>query len=375
MVSEASVLLVDDLPDNLEVLKALLARPGLELVATRSADEALELLLSRDFACAVLDVQMPVMDGFELAELMRGSQRTRHVPIIFVTAGSRDARRVFRGYEAGAVDFLYKPLDPPVLRGKVEVFVEMHLQRRQLATQLEALREALRLNETFSAVLGHDLRTPLAAVVNASEVLLRASKDPLVSLAASRIRQSADRMSRMIEQLLDLAMLRSGKLELHPEEADLLTVCTALADELDPLEARTGQRRIRLDSRGDTRGRFDVDRIGEVVSNLLGNALQHGDAAAPVSVVVDGTEPQALSVRIHNGGAIAQPVQRNGDADGQPLGERRLGLGLQIAEQFVQAHGGSIASHSSAAEGTTFEVRLRRIAEPGARTVEQLAPK
>jgi two-component system, sensor histidine kinase and response regulator len=388
MVTTARVLLVDDLPENLEVLQALLAKPGIELATAESAEQALEILLAQEFAVAVLDVQMPGMDGFELAELMRGTQRTRHVPIIFVTAGTHDARRIFRGYEAGAVDFLHKPLDPPVLRSKVDVFVELYRQRQLLASQLEALTAALRLNETFTAVLGHDLRTPLSAVVNAAEVLLRNSNDPLVSLAGARIRQSADRMSRMIEQLLDLAMLRSGRLALQPEPADLLSVCVALADELDPvgLDVDPARRRIRVDSKGDTRGTFDVDRIGEVVSNRLGNALQHGRQAGAVTLLVDGSEPDALSVRVHNHGGMPAAASDGGflhcagreshavdatqatPSDRSANGERRLGLGLQIAEQFVLAHRGRIACRSNDEDGTTFEVRLPRQAGGGAVT-------
>jgi two-component system, sensor histidine kinase and response regulator len=368
MVTTARVLLVDDLPENLEVLHVLLAKPGIELATAESGEQALEMLLAQDFAVAVLDVQMPGMDGFELAELMRGTQRTRHVPIIFVTAGTHDARRVFRGYEAGGVDFLHKPLDPPVLRSKVDVFVELYRQRQMLAAQLEELTAALRLNETFTAVLGHDLRTPLSAVVNAAEVLLRSSSDPIASLAGTRIRQSADRMGRMIEQLLDLAMLRSGRLALQSEPADLMSVCAALADELEPLgiDIDPARRRIRVEARGNTRGSFDVDRIGEVVSNLLGNALQHGRAASPVALLVDGTEAETLVVRVHNQGAIAAsrpehaatpPAGRNPDA---PVSERRLGLGLQIAEQFVLAHRGRIECRSNDDDGTIFEVKLPR---------------
>jgi two-component system, sensor histidine kinase and response regulator len=371
MVNTARVLLVDDLRENLEVLEALLSGPGVELVSAQNGEQALELLLAHEFAAAVLDVQMPGMDGFELAELMRGTQRTRHVPIIFVTAGTHDMRRIFRGYEAGAVDFLHKPLDPPVLRGKVAVFVELYRQRLQLATQLDALRAALRLNETFTAVLGHDLRTPLGAVVNASEVLLRGSNSPMVTLAAARIRQSADRMARMIEQLLDLAMLRSGRLQLQPEPANLMSVCQALSDELDPvgLEGPPRERRIRVDLRGDPHGTFDVDRIGQVISNLLGNALQHGDPMAPVQLLVDGSDPGTLVVSVHNAGAMQRTdAGMNGsavhfkgqdDASG-PLAERRLGLGLQIAEHFVLAHRGSMHCHTGADEGTTFEIRLPR---------------
>src|SRR5690606_24751607 len=118
-------LLVDDLEDNLLALSALLRELDVQILTARSGAEALEMLLEHDVALALLDVQMPEMDGFELAELMRGSERTRHVPIIFVTAGVRDAHRHFRGYEAGAVDFLYKPIDPHILRSKAGVFHQL----------------------------------------------------------------------------------------------------------------------------------------------------------------------------------------------------------------------------------------------------------
>src|ERR1043165_4653452 len=118
------ILLVDDTPDNLVVLEALLRRDGVELLAARSGAEALELLLVHEVALALVDVQMPDMDGFELAELMRGAERTRHVPIIFITAGIREGQHVFKGYDAGAVDFLFKPIDPSILKHKTEVFFQ-----------------------------------------------------------------------------------------------------------------------------------------------------------------------------------------------------------------------------------------------------------
>src|SRR5215216_2956434 len=111
-------LIVDDLEENLLALGALLQGPNVELLRAQSGRQALELLLEHDVAVALVDVQMPEMDGFELAELMRGSQRTRLVPIIFVTGGSRDEQRLFRGYDAGAVDYLYKPVEPSILRNK-----------------------------------------------------------------------------------------------------------------------------------------------------------------------------------------------------------------------------------------------------------------
>src|SRR4029079_17264976 len=173
-------LLVDDLDENLLALSALLRRDDVEVLQARSGTEALELLLIHEVALAFLDVQMPEMDGFELAELMRGSERTRHVPIIFVTAASHDQHRVFKGYENGAVDFLYKPLDPYILENKADVFFELYRQKQQLARELHDRTETLPLNEMFTAVLGHDLRNPLNAILTAAQLLEHRSEDESV---------------------------------------------------------------------------------------------------------------------------------------------------------------------------------------------------
>ena len=175
MTARVKCLLVDDLEENLLALSALLRREDVEILQARSGAEALELLLANDVALAFLDVQMPDMDGFELAELMRGSDRTRHVPIIFVTAGVRDQYRLFKGYDTGAVDFLYKPIDPHILKSKADVFFQLYRQKQQLARQLQELTETLRLNELFTAVLGHDLRNPLSAILNSANLLERIS--------------------------------------------------------------------------------------------------------------------------------------------------------------------------------------------------------
>src|SRR5690349_11691694 len=126
LIDVVHCLVVDDVEENLIALTALLRAPNVEIHTARSGSEALDLLLRHDMALALLDVQMPEMDGFQLAELMRGSERTRHVPIIFVTAGSCDPVRLFRGYDQGAVDFLYKPIEPAILLSKAEVFFEIY---------------------------------------------------------------------------------------------------------------------------------------------------------------------------------------------------------------------------------------------------------
>jgi signal transduction histidine kinase len=360
--SDIKLLVVDDIEQNLVAIRALLARPGLSILTARSGDEALERLLADEVAVALIDVQMPGMDGFELAELIRGTERTRHTPLIFLTASASDPSRTFRGYEAGAVDFLHKPIDPTVLRNKVEVFIELHAQKRRLAEQLDELKVALRMNEVFVAVLGHDLRNPLGAIVNGAELVSRLSTDEKVLRVANIMASSAARMARMIEQLLDVARIRSGRLEMKPAENDLQRVSQSVVDELQ----RDGQRgRVALSSAGATTGRFDADRIAAAISNLLGNALTHGAAGAPVRLHVDGTQPQALSVTVSNDGVIPpntlatmfEPFHASGPHE---MGQGGLGLGLYIVNEFVKAHGGVVKARSTAETGTEIELSLPR---------------
>ncbi|OSZ69297.1 regulator [Sphingomonas sp. IBVSS2] len=152
------ILVVDDVEKNLIAMDALLRRDGVEILKAPSGPAALELLLRHEVALALLDVQMPGMDGYELAELMRGTERTRRVPIIFVTAVATDERRRFRGYEAGAVDYLFKPVDPQIVRSKVDIFVELARQRLEIARQRDQLAAAL------GRIQAHSDNSPLAIV-------------------------------------------------------------------------------------------------------------------------------------------------------------------------------------------------------------------
>jgi two-component system, sensor histidine kinase and response regulator len=372
MADLVKFLLVDDVAENLVALEALLRRDGLELHAVQSGREALELLLRHDFALAFLDVQMPEMDGFELAELMRGAERSRHVPIIFVTAGQREPHRIFQGYESGAVDFLFKPIDPHVLRHKADVFFELYRQRQQLAAQIEErerliaeVQETLRLNETFAAALGHDLRNPLSAIITGAAVLIRRSSDEQTMAIGNRILTSGSRMARLIEQLLDLARARlAGGIPVSPVDLDLKTVADRVVAEHQPIDS---ERTIATDADGDLRGVWDDTRISQVISNLLGNALQHGAVGGGVSLQLDGTGSEQIRLTVTNPGVIhaeTLPHLFEPFRSGRH-GQRRsegLGLGLYIVDQIVKAHGGTIEVRSG--DGTTtFDVRLPRVTE------------
>jgi signal transduction histidine kinase len=351
-------LLVDDVEENLVALEALLRREGLEVLRARSGRQALELLLVHEVALAFIDVQMPDMDGFELAELMRGTVRTKHVPIIFVTAGARDPQRVFKGYESGAVDFLFKPIDAHILKSKADVFFELSLQRRELS-------HALRLNEMFVGILGHDLRNPLSAIVTGAQLLERQSAEPTQQRVLRRMLAAGERMTDMIEQLLDLTRARlAGGLGFVRVRGpvDVAELVQRTADELRVANAGR-QVVVRADGDGMTVG--DPQRLLQLFSNLLGNAIQHGDDARPVSVAIEGA-PSEIAVRVRNGGAIpAESLATLFDPfrsrQNRSSKSRGLGLGLFICQQIALAHGGGVdVDTDPVAQETTFTVRLPR---------------
>ena len=364
MSETVKCLLVDDLEENLLALSELLRQDGVEILQARSGTEALELLLVHDVALALLDVQMPDMDGFQLAELMRGSARTRRVPIIFVTAGVRDQHRLFKGYESGAVDFLHKPIEPQILRNKAEVFFQLDRQRRQLDQQLHERTETLRLSELFTALLAHDLRNPLNAVVTSAYLVQRVATEPMAKDAATRIISSGRRMSRLIEDMLDLARARVGSgIALRREAAGFDAL-------IEPMvrEHRTASpdRQIEVTQSGHLFGQWDAERIGQVASNLLGNALKHGDPRGVVDVNIDGTDADVVVFSVANDGVI--PAERhaglfNPFKDGEKRVGRSegLGLGLYIVHQIVIAHGGSIEVQTLDGRRTMFRVRLPRM--------------
>lgn len=361
MIPRTKCLLVDDLEDNLLALSAVLAGDDVDIFCARSGTEALELMLEHDFALAFLDVQMPGMDGFELAELIRGAERTRHVPLIFVTAGARDRHRLFKGYDSGAVDFLYKPIEPHVARGKSRVFFELYRQRQLLALELRERTETLRLSETFCAVLGHDLRNPLSAILASAYLVQHKTDDPVLKAAADRIVAGGKWMSRLIGDMLDLARARlAGGIPLRLHSADFAALVRQVLRE--QFGTPQGQR-VQLECLGDCQGHWDGDRLGQVISNLVGNALQHGEEGTPVQLRLDGRAADSVTLRVRNAGTIAEerlPQLFDPFSSGGPEVPKGLGLGLYIVQQIALRHGGEVAVRTEDGTHTVFELTLPR---------------
>jgi two-component system cell cycle response regulator len=212
-----NILIVDDLPTNLTVLEALLKELDINIVKARSGNEALSCMIDNEFALVLLDVQMPEMDGFETAELMRGSARTRQTPIIFVTAINKDQEHIFRGYEAGAVDYLFKPFNPQILKGKVKIFIDLYNQKKRLEGINSGLREANRkiLDQQRSIIeeerlkvllqlLGataHELNQPLMGLQGYIELIKREKDPALIRQYALKLEEASARISGIIQKI------------------------------------------------------------------------------------------------------------------------------------------------------------------------------
>lgn len=385
----SNVLIVDDLADNLQALDALIRHEQRIVFHAASGEQALQLLLEHEFALAILDVQMPGMDGFELAELMRGTERTRHIPIVFTSAAGRELNYAFKGYESGAVDFLYKPLDSDAVRSKVNVFVALDQQRhegrrqvaeleqsrreqQQLLDQLHVaqaeLQRSLRMRDDFMSLVAHELRTPLNTLFLESQMrILQLQRGNFAALGPDRLpamvardQRQIQSMIRLIDDMLDVSRIRSGSLSIRPAAFELMTMLERVASDL-ALQASGYGSRITLYPHPPVAGCWDESRIEQVIINLLTNALRYG-GGSPVDIIVAvGGDEMRIDIVDGGIGIPAQDQQRifepfeRGAAKGEVKG---LGLGLAISLQLAEAHGGRLSVTSDGKTGSTFTLFL-----------------
>jgi len=385
----SKLLIVDDLPENLRALDALIRDEQRLVFQAGSGEEALSLMLEHEFALAILDVQMPGMDGFELAELMRATSRTRNIPIVFVSAAGRELNYAFKGYETGAVDFLYKPLDPDAVRSKVNVFVTLDQQRREMRRQMEALersrreqevllrelnatqaelQRSLRMRDEFMSLVAHELRTPLNTLF--LEVQMRSLQLKRGNLPAFNAEQTGNMikrderqiksMIRLIDDMLDVSRMKSGTLSIRPGRVELTALLERVVNDLSLAAAAAGCS-VTLAPHAPVEGWWDEFRIEQVVVNLLTNALRYGGGGEiEVSVHEEGCHAR-IDVTDHGKGIspdfierIFEPYER-GARSGEPKG---LGLGLYISRQLAVSHGGQLTVRSTPGQGATFSLLL-----------------
>ena len=357
-----SILLVDDKPENLVALEELLRKPDRHLVRASSGNDALRLLLRHDFAVVLLDVEMPDMDGYEVAQLMRSTARTRLVPIIFVTAGDRSEQRTFRGYEAGAVDFLYKPIDAHTLESKVRVFVDLYRKTHELAAvnaSLERtsamLRDKVADLENVSHSLSHDLRAPLRSIRAFAQILgesLTGKLDDEQADALDRVVQGAARMAAMIDELFDLLKLAAQDAPRAP--VDLAAVLAATLEALHDDVAGTG---AVITSGALPTLHTNRALVDQVLQNLIGNAIKFSGDRRPEVHVTAQRRNDGWDIAVRDNGIGIAPDDHDRVFR---LFERvtreaaGTGVGLALCKRAVERIGGRIWIDSAPGAGSTF---------------------
>lgn len=387
------ILVVDDQPDNLLSAEAVLESLGEEIVQARSGREALRHLLDSDFAVILLDVMMPGMDGFETATLIRQRDRSRHTPIIFLTALGKSEEHLFRGYDVGAVDYLFKPIVPEVLRSKVSVFAELHrksillkrhselLERRNtdleraLADLEKADNEIHRLNqhlerriqeldlvnkelEAFSYSVSHDLRSPLTRIAGFSQALQESYADRLDAtgrLHLERVNTSARRMCQLVDDLLNFS--RVTRQEMRREPVDLSALARSIAAEL---ESRDPARKPAFSITDGLHAVGDQGLLRATLLNLLENAWKFTRKREDPCI--------EFGARLENGTMVF--FVRDNGAGFDPAQTHRLfnpfqrlhsssefegtGIGLATADRIIRRHGGRIWAEGEIDRGATF---------------------
>jgi signal transduction histidine kinase len=409
--SGARILIVDDLPEKLLVYRTLLEDLDAQIVEAHSGTEALKRVLEGEFAVILLDVNMPDIDGLETATLVRRHKNGRHTPIIFITAYA-DEMQTARGYELGAVDYILSPVIAPVIRTKVRVFVDLYearaalaLSNQELETRVtertgelqksnerlqaeiaerlraEAEREALlarekvlraeaeelsRLKDEFLATMSHELRTPLNAIFGWITLLRTKRLDEATQeRALETIERNARAQKRLIEDLLDVSRIVTGKVALELVTVDPRRVVEAALETMHPAAQAKGLKIVPLLDIGAGTVRGDFARLQQIVCNLLSNAIKFTDTGGHVEVCLARRNDE-VEISIADSGQGIKPeflplvFDRFRQEDGS-ISRRHggLGLGLAIVRHLVELHAGSVDAQSAGeGKGARFIVRL-----------------
>ncbi|MGV3615041.1 MAG: sensor histidine kinase [Fimbriimonas sp.] len=379
---KAKILLVDDRSENLVAMMAVLEPLGETLLRANSGREALRLMLRHDFAVILMDAQMPDMDGFETASIIRQRERNRHVPIIFVTAYGKDAETMLQGYSVGAVDYIAKPFNAEILRYKVRVFIELYKRGEEIKRQTELLRQSelrekeqehiRRLNieleervqertrelqdaneelEAFCYSVSHDLRAPLRAILSTSRILLdeAANLESQDREMLERQAAAAKRMSVLIDDLLQLSRL--GRRTMERREFDLSALVREVVEEV---LAREWEKPPTIEVEDGLRIVGDKGLLAILFENLLENACKYSPQGGCIRV---GRDDEGFFVRDEGVGFDMQyshklflPFERLVHDHEYP----GTGIGLANVDRIIRRHGGRIWAESKIGEGSVF---------------------
>ncbi len=385
------ILIVDDDANNLRVFERTLEPLNLDIIKAHSGQQALEVAHRHDFFLILMDVQMPDMDGFETATLILGHPKTRHIPIIFVTAIAKDETFEFKGYESGAVDYLTKPINDTFLISKVSVFLQLWQQRQSLLenhkeveqlnqeltqtiAELEIARnaaeDASKLKSEFLSNVSHELRSPLNAIMALSQILSKNKNDRLSQKEVNTvgiIHRSGKELMRLIDDILDLAKVEAGMIEIEIETFSLQNLLEAIVEQQAPIAAAKTQPlnlMLQVSDRLPKMIQTDPLRLSQIIRNLVTNAIKFTPRGS-VTISVKALSPSHFAISVSDTGIGIKPenLQSIFEAFKQEDASvtRRFGgtgLGLSISSNMVQLLDGEIHIQSELNKGSCFTVEL-----------------
>src|SRR5215212_7285799 len=411
--TRVKLLLVDDRQENLVALQAILEPLGQRLVLAHSGEEALKCVLQHEFACILLDVQMPEMNGFDVAQIIKSRERSRYIPIIFLSAINKEDSYVFKGYSMGAVDYVFKPFNPDVLRSKVAVFVDLYLKQQQIVEQAEMLAESQRremelehraelleaeansaapladlnkplqerqqeleqamgVRNRFYASMSHELRTPINAVIGYSTLMIDNIYGPLNDKqreGLQRTLKAARHLLELVNDVLDLSKIEAGKIDLAIQPVNVSTLIEDLFITVRPLADEYGSQ-LSFDAPPEPLTvTTDPRRVRQILLNLLSNAIKFGKKQ-PINVKCARTEAGGVSISVIDKGEGISEEDRarvfEEFVQVSPTQQPGTGLGLPISRRLASLLDGSLDMESILGEGSTFRLKLPREASPRA---------
>jgi two-component system, sensor histidine kinase len=400
-----SLLLVDDRAENLLALQAILEPLGQNLVLAHSGEEALKCVLQHEFAAILLDVQMPVMNGFDAAQIIKSREKSRYIPIIFLSAINKEDSYVFKGYSMGAVDYVFKPFNPDVLRSKVAVFVDLYLKQQQIMEQAELLAESQRremelghraelyeaeaksaaqlseLNKQlqdrqaeleqamgtrnrFYASMSHELRTPINAVIGYSTLMIDNIYGPLNEKqreGLQRTLRAARHLLELVNDVLDLSKIEAGKIELSMQAVNIANLIDDLFVTVRPLADEHNSQLTFIHPPEPLTVVTDPRRVRQILLNLLSNAIKFG-LHKPIIVRSERMSDGGISISVSDQGeGISMEDQGRifeEFVQVSPTQQLGTGLGLPISRRLSTLLDGSLKVASVPGKGSTFTLLL-----------------
>jgi len=378
--SPTKILIVDDRPANLLALEVILGKMNCQLIKANSGKEALSILMKdKNFALILIDALMPIMDGFETANIIRQSKKLEYIPIIFLTAQMNEPDNILKGFEAGAVDYMLKPLHPIILKAKVTVFVELYRKNKETLQLIEeknnaeraklVAEEATKSKQQFLSNMSHEIRTPMNAILGFIKILLKTDLAPKQKEYLDAIKTSSDGLIVLINDILDLAKTDAGKMTF---EQTPFKMERSISTMFQVFDLKIQEKNLALVKEYDNKipevliG--DVVRLHQILLNLLSNAIkftEKGKITVVARLLNEDNEKAIIEFEIADTGtgipedkleSIFENFQQATSSTSRIFGG--TGLGLAICKQLVEKQGGAISVKSKVNEGSTFSFTL-----------------